>query len=117
MCLPPNVDFLAADFTDAPDNLAMSRRFHWLEQPVSDTFVVPDLFGYALETVVKQEPDVADMSVDDILDLRAGNLPPRSALPPCASVSGEGRMPPHTFPPQKTTTADGLAADSAAGRR
>lgn len=32
---------------------------------------VPDLFKYAAADV-KQEPDVADMSVDDILDLRAG---------------------------------------------
>lgn len=32
---------------------------------------VPDLFGYALSDG-RQEPDAADMSVDDILDLRAG---------------------------------------------
>lgn len=32
---------------------------------------VPDLFGYALATN-HQEPDAADMSVDDILNLRAG---------------------------------------------
>jgi len=32
---------------------------------------VPDLFGYAVNEA-PQEPDAADMSVDDILDLRAG---------------------------------------------
>lgn len=32
---------------------------------------VPDLFGYAVNET-PQEPDAADMSVDDILDLRAG---------------------------------------------
>lgn len=32
---------------------------------------VPDLFGYAVHEA-PQEPDAADMSVDDILDLRAG---------------------------------------------
>lgn len=56
--------FPAADFTDAPQFGDVPVDFIRVEQPVSDTFVVPDLFGYALETV-KQEPDVADMSVDD----------------------------------------------------
>lgn len=71
MRLPPQTDFLLPtspmrlQFGDVPVD------FIRVEQPVSDTFVVPDLFGYALNTV-KQEPDVADMSVDDILDLRAG---------------------------------------------
>ncbi|KAB7790920.1 variant leucine-rich repeat-containing protein [Bifidobacterium leontopitheci] len=71
MRLPPQTDFLLPtspmrlQFGDVPAD------FIRVERPVSDTFVVPDLFGYALNTV-KQEPDVADMSVDDILDLRAG---------------------------------------------
>ena len=131
MRLPPNVDFLLPtspmrlQFGDVPVD------FIRVEQPVSDTFVVPDLFGYALETV-KQEPDVADMSVDDILDLRAGeptaaisaatvrkrvgelNAAASQTFPPQKSA-GRTPPPPRPSPPQKTTTADGLAADSAAG--
>ncbi|WP_338069786.1 FHA domain-containing protein [Bifidobacterium santillanense] len=33
---------------------------------------VPNLFDYSSPTTVRQEPEAADMSVDDILDLRAG---------------------------------------------
>ncbi|PLS29650.1 FHA domain-containing protein, partial [Bifidobacterium parmae] len=33
---------------------------------------VPNLFDYSASTTVRQEPDAADMSVDEILDLRAG---------------------------------------------
>lgn len=33
---------------------------------------VPNLFEYSAATTVRQEPDAADMSVDEILDLRAG---------------------------------------------
>ena len=115
MRLPPNVDFLLPtspmrlQFGDVPVD------FIRVEQPVSDTFVVPDLFGYALETV-KQEPDVADMSVDDILDLRAGE--PTAAISAATVRKRVGELnaaASQTFPPQKTTTADGLAADSAAG--
>ena len=114
MRLPPNVDFLLPtspmrlQFGDVPVD------FIRVEQPVSDTFVVPDLFGYALETV-KQEPDVADMSVDDILDLRAGE--PTAAISAATVRKRVGELnaaASQTFPPQKTTTADGLAADSAA---
>ena len=115
MRLPPNVDFLLPtspmrlQFGDVPVD------FIRVEQPVSDTFVVPDLFGYALETV-KQEPDVADMSVDDILDLRAGE--PTAAISAATVRKRVGELnaaASQAFPPQKTTTADGLAADSAAG--
>ena len=115
MRLPPNVDFLLPtspmrlQFGDVPVD------FIRVEQPVSDTFVVPDLFGYALETV-KQEPDVADMSVDDILDLRAGE--PTAAISAATVRKRVGELnaaASQTFPPQKTTMADGLAADSAAG--
>ena len=115
MRLPPNVDFLLPtspmrlQFGDVPVD------FIRVEQPVSDTFVVPDLFGYALETV-KQEPDVADMSVDDILDLRAGE--PTAAISAATVRKRVGELnaaASQTFPPQKTTTADGLEADSAAG--
>ena len=110
MRLPPNVDFLLPtspmrlQFGDVPVD------FIRVEQPVSDTFVVPDLFGYALETV-KQEPDVADMSVDDILDLRAGE--PTAAISAATVRKRVGELnaaASQTFPPQKTTTADGLAA-------
>lgn len=115
MRLPPNVDFLLPtspmrlQFGDVPVD------FIRVEQPVSDTFVVPDLFGYALETV-KQEPDVAGMSVDDILDLRAGE--PTAAISAATVRKRVGELnaaASQTFPPQKTTTADGLEADSAAG--
>ena len=115
MRLPPNVDFLLPtspmrlQFGDVPVD------FIRVEQPVSDRFVVPDLFGYALETV-KQEPEVDDMSVDDILDLRAGE--PTAAISAATVRKRVGELnaaASQTFPPQKTTTADGLAADSAAG--
>ncbi|OZG65920.1 FHA domain-containing protein [Bifidobacterium eulemuris] len=72
--LPAGVDFLLPtspmrmQFGDVPVDLIR------LEQPVEaepEDTPVPDLFGFAVEPA-KQEPDAADMSVDDILDLRAG---------------------------------------------
>ena len=41
------------------------------EAPEEPQPAVPDLFDYAVGEG-RQEPDAADMSVDDILDLRAG---------------------------------------------
>lgn len=74
MRLPVRGDFLIPtspirmQFGDVPVD------FVRVSQPVSEKFTVPDLFGYAPDTVKQeqQEPDAADMSVDDILDLRAG---------------------------------------------
>lgn len=74
MRLPVQSDFLLPtspirmQFGDVPVD------FIRVAKPVSETFTVPDLFGYALDTVKQeqQEPDAAEMSVDDILDLRAG---------------------------------------------
>ena len=51
------VDFVRVELSVAADDAA---------QPVAD------LFSYAARRGVQQEPDAADMSVDDILDLRAG---------------------------------------------
>lgn len=71
--LPPNADFLLPaspmrmQFGDVPAD------FIRIDDTVDsdDSQPVPDLFGYA-PSDVPQEPDAADMSVDDILDLRAG---------------------------------------------
>lgn len=73
MRLPQNVDFLLPtspmrmQFGDVPVD------FVRVEQPEAQAPQpeVPDLFDYAVGDV-SQEPDAADMSVDDILDLRAG---------------------------------------------
>lgn len=71
--LPANTEFLLPaspmrmQFGDVPAD------FIRLDDPVAKPLdlKVPDLFGYAVHEA-PQEPDVADMSVDDILDLRAG---------------------------------------------
>ncbi len=71
--LPANVEFLLPtspmrmQFGDVPAD------FIRIDDPVAKPLdlKVPDLFGYAVHEV-PQEPDAADMSVDDILDLRAG---------------------------------------------
>lgn len=71
--LPANVEFLLPtspmrmQFGDVPAD------FIRVDDPVAKPLdlKVPDLFGYAVHEV-PQEPDAADMSVDDILDLRAG---------------------------------------------
>lgn len=71
--LPANTEFLLPaspmrmQFGDVPAD------FIRLDDPVAKPldFKVPDLFGYAVHEA-PQEPDAADMSVDDILDLRAG---------------------------------------------
>ncbi|PJM78174.1 hypothetical protein CSQ86_01885 [Bifidobacterium felsineum] len=70
--LPPNADFLLPvspmrmQFGDVPAD------FIRIDEPsLSEQKPIPDLFGYAASDA-PQEPDAADMSVDDILDLRAG---------------------------------------------
>ncbi len=71
--LPANVEFLLPtspmrmQFGDVPAD------FICIDDPVAKPLdlKVPDLFGYAVHEA-PQEPDAADMSVDDILDLRAG---------------------------------------------
>lgn len=71
--LPANVEFLLPtspmrmQFGDVPAD------FIHVDDPVAKPLdlKVPDLFGYAVHEA-PQEPDAADMSVDDILDLRAG---------------------------------------------
>ena len=71
--LPANTEFLLPaspmrmQFGDVPAD------FIRLDDPVAEPLdlKVPDLFGYAVHEA-PQEPDAADMSVDDILDLRAG---------------------------------------------
>jgi len=71
--LPANVEFLLPtspmrmQFGDVPAD------FIRIDDPVAKPLYlkVPDLFGYAVHEA-PQEPDAADMSVDDILDLRAG---------------------------------------------
>ena len=71
--LPANIEFLLPtspmrmQFGDVPAD------FIRLDDPVAKPLdlKVPDLFGYAVHEA-PQEPDAADMSVDDILDLRAG---------------------------------------------
>ena len=71
--LPANTEFLLPaspmrmQFGDVPAD------FIRLDDPVAKPIdlKVPDLFGYAVHEA-PQEPDAAGMSVDDILDLRAG---------------------------------------------
>ena len=78
--LPANAEFLLPtspmrmQFGDVPAD------FIRVDDPVAKPLdlKVPDLFGYAVHEA-PQEPDAADMSVDDILDLRAGERPPSSA--------------------------------------
>ena len=71
--LPANTEFLLPaspmrmQFGDVPAD------FIRIDDPVAKPLDLkaPDLFGYAVHEA-PQEPDAADMSVDDILDLRAG---------------------------------------------
>ena len=73
MRLPQNVDFLLPtspvrmQFGDVPVDFTRVEQ----EAPEEPQSAVPDLFDYAVGEG-RQEPDAADMSVDDILDLRAG---------------------------------------------
>ncbi len=68
---------------------------------------VPNLFDYSSPTATHQEPDAADMSVADILDLRAGeptavfdaqSARPAAPLTPLKSLAGVG--PEHDEPVQ-----------------
>lgn len=78
--LPANAEFLLPtspmrmQFGDVPAD------FIRVDDPVAKPLdlKVPDLFGYAVHEA-PQEPDAADMSVDDILDLRPASRPPSSA--------------------------------------
>ncbi|WP_165775841.1 FHA domain-containing protein [Bifidobacterium scaligerum] len=69
--LPPHAEFILPSspmrmqFGDVPAD------FIELEHVPQEPDSVPNLFGYAVGEA-PQEPDAADMSVDDILDLRAG---------------------------------------------
>jgi len=71
--LPANTEFLLPaspmrmQFGDVPADFI--RLDDSVAKPLD--LKVPDLFGYAVHEA-PQEPDAADMSVDDILDLRAG---------------------------------------------
>lgn len=71
--LPANAEFLLPtspmrmQFGDVPADFI--RVDDSVAKPLD--LKVPDLFGYAVHEA-PQEPDAADMSVDDILDLRAG---------------------------------------------
>ena len=73
MRLPQSVDFLLPtspvrmQFGDVPVDFTRVEQ----EAPEAPQPAVPDLFDYAVGEG-RQEPDAADMSVDDILDLRAG---------------------------------------------
>lgn len=73
MRLPQSVDFLLStspvrmQFGDVPVDFTRVEQ----EAPEEPQPAVPDLFDYAVGEG-RQEPDAADMSVDDILDLRAG---------------------------------------------
>ncbi|WP_258175588.1 FHA domain-containing protein [Bifidobacterium callitrichos] len=69
---------------------------------------VPNLFDYSSPTATHQEPDAADMSVADILDLRAGeptavfdaqSARPAAPLTPLKSLAGVG--PEHDEPVQQ----------------
>lgn len=73
MRLPVAVDFplpgspTRLQFGDVPVDFMRVEVF----EPEPQRPVVPDLFAYAIPDA-HQEPDAADMSVDQILDLRAG---------------------------------------------
>ena len=72
MRLPDDRDFtlpsspMRLQFGDVPVD------FVRIEPDIRPFLKVPDLFDYATASPTRQEPDAADMSVDDILDLRAG---------------------------------------------
>lgn len=71
--LPANVEFLLPTFPMRMQFGDVPADFIRIDDPVAKPLdlKVPDLFGYAVHEA-PQEPDAADMSVDDILDLRAG---------------------------------------------
>ena len=64
--VPLNTSPMRIQFGDVPiDFVRIARQTDPEPQ-------VPNLFEYSAATTVRQEPDAADMSVDEILDLRAG---------------------------------------------
>ena len=75
MRVPPDSDFLLPratmrfQFGDVPVDFA---RVEVSVAEDDEAQPVADLFSYAAHPETKLEPDAADMSVDDILDLRAG---------------------------------------------
>ncbi|MCI1798321.1 MAG: FHA domain-containing protein [Bifidobacterium tibiigranuli] len=83
------------------------------EQPAEQT---PDLFSYAAAEPKPAEPGMADMSVDDILNLRAGE--PTTAIS-TATVAGKVNAlkasAAFSFPPTDDVSADDVAADDADG--
>jgi hypothetical protein len=83
------------------------------EQPAKQT---PDLFSYAAAEPKPAEPGMADMSVDDILNLRAGE--PTTAIS-TATVAGKVNAlkasAAFSFPPTDDVSADDVAADDADG--
>ncbi|NMN01591.1 FHA domain-containing protein [Bifidobacterium panos] len=89
------------------------------ERPAGE-FQVPDLFLHSAAQT-RQEPDAADMSVDEILDLRAGEpttIFHASSDAPVAQAAGEhpeasaDSMPIHVSQPQQTDTPRDLFADA-----
>jgi hypothetical protein len=83
------------------------------EQPAEQT---PNLFSYAAAEPKPAEPGMADMSVDDILNLRAGE--PTTAIS-TATVAGKVNAlkasAAFSFPPTDDVSADDVAADDADG--
>lgn len=64
--VPLPVSPMRIQFGDVPVD------FVRIEPDTTPEPVIPNLFDYSTATTVRQEPDAADMSVDEILDLRAG---------------------------------------------
>ena len=86
---------------------------------------VPDLFSHSA-TPTRQEPDAADMSVDEILDLRAGEPTTIFQAPSDATetqVTGQqpeapaDSMPIHVSQPQQPDTPRDLFADAMADQQ
>lgn len=74
MRVPVNKDFLLPrgtmrfQFGDVPVDLMCVQA----ESPAQGAAAVPDLFSFAADDALERDVDAASMSVDDILDLRAG---------------------------------------------
>lgn len=74
MRVPVNKDFLLPrgtmrfQFGDVPVDLMRVQA----ESPAQGAAAVPDLFSFAADDAPERDVDAASMSVDDILDLRAG---------------------------------------------
>lgn len=90
MRLPSDTDFplptspMRMQFGDVPVDFVRIE-----EEEFVPRFQVPDLFMYASkDTQAHAEPDAADMSVDDILDLRAGEPTTMFRMTPSAGTVG-----------------------------